>query len=146
MTALDHMSSTSGSSLQNGWHPHKNLTHTTAGLFNRKPAHDSAQRSQLAIGFAVCGEPGLRLSDRLAMPVSGDTLLRMIRAAGFEPPEAPVGWHRRLGPAQRTALRNEHVRSGAHRVSDPLARGIHSAGHEHIRESYIVLLFATRRK
>lgn len=46
-------------------------------------------KSQLAIGFAVGGEPGSRLSDRLAMPVSGDTLLRMIRAAGFEPPEAP---------------------------------------------------------
>jgi transposase len=45
--------------------------------------------SQLAIGFAVGGEPGSRLSNRLAMPVSGDTLLRMIRAAGFEPSEAP---------------------------------------------------------
>lgn len=45
--------------------------------------------SQLAIGFAVGGEPGSRLSDRLAMPVSGDTLLRMVRAAGFEPPQAP---------------------------------------------------------
>lgn len=45
--------------------------------------------NQMAIGFAVGGEPGSRLSDRLAMPVSGDTLLRMIRAAGFEPPEAP---------------------------------------------------------
>ncbi|MFD1980454.1 ISL3 family transposase [Mesorhizobium kowhaii] len=45
--------------------------------------------SQLAIGFAVGGEPGSRLSDRLAMPVSGDTLLRMIRAATFEPPQAP---------------------------------------------------------
>ncbi|WP_425484167.1 ISL3 family transposase [Allomesorhizobium camelthorni] len=45
--------------------------------------------SQLAIGFAVGGEPGSRLSDRLAMPASGDTLLRMIRAAGFEPPQAP---------------------------------------------------------
>ncbi|MER8950116.1 DUF5372 family protein [Mesorhizobium sp. M0809] len=45
--------------------------------------------SQLAIGFAAGGEPGSRLSDRLAMPASGDTLLRMIRAAGFEPPQAP---------------------------------------------------------
>ncbi|MER9939270.1 hypothetical protein [Mesorhizobium sp. M0088] len=45
--------------------------------------------SQLAIGFAAGGEPGSRLSDRLAMPVSGDTLLRMVRAAGFEPPQAP---------------------------------------------------------
>lgn len=45
--------------------------------------------SQLAIGFAVGGEPGSRLSHKLAMPVNGDTLLRMIRAAAFEPPEAP---------------------------------------------------------
>src|SRR3546814_3924555 len=35
--------------------------------------------SQRAIGFAPGGEPGSRLAHRLAMPVSGDTLLRMIR-------------------------------------------------------------------
>ncbi|WP_306280777.1 ISL3 family transposase [Mesorhizobium sp. Mes31] len=46
-------------------------------------------QSQLAIGFAVGGQPGFRLSCKLAMPVSGDTLLRMIRAAEFEPPKAP---------------------------------------------------------
>lgn len=46
-------------------------------------------QSQLAIGFAVGGEPGSRLSRKLAMPVSGDTLLRMIRAAKFEPPKPP---------------------------------------------------------
>ncbi|MCP3475467.1 transposase [Bradyrhizobium sp. CCGUVB1N3] len=45
--------------------------------------------SQLAIGFAVGGEPGARLSRRLAMPASGDTLLRMIRAAEFSSPGAP---------------------------------------------------------
>ncbi|UVK48268.1 ISL3 family transposase (plasmid) [Mesorhizobium sp. AR07] len=45
--------------------------------------------SQLVIGFAVGGESGSRLSRKLAMPVSGDTLLRMIRSAGFEPPDAP---------------------------------------------------------
>ena len=45
--------------------------------------------SQLAIGFAVGGEPGSRLANRLAMPASGDTLLQMIHAARFEPPEAP---------------------------------------------------------
>ena len=39
--------------------------------------------------MAAGGEPGSRLSHKLAMPVSGDTLLRMIRAAEFEPPEAP---------------------------------------------------------
>ncbi|WP_202949181.1 transposase family protein [Bradyrhizobium japonicum] len=47
--------------------------------------------SQLAIGFAVGGEPGARLSCKLAMPASGDTLLRMIRAAEFKSPEALVG-------------------------------------------------------
>jgi transposase len=41
----------------------------------------------MAIGFVVGGEPGSRLSGRLAMPVSGDTLLRMIRVASFEPAE-----------------------------------------------------------
>ncbi|MGY8681868.1 ISL3 family transposase [Bradyrhizobium sp. UFLA05-153] len=46
-------------------------------------------KSQLAIGFAVGGEPGARLSRRLAMPASGDTLLRMIRSAELRSPEAP---------------------------------------------------------
>jgi transposase len=46
-------------------------------------------QSQLAIGFAVGGEPGFRLSRKLAMPVSGDTLLRMIRVVAFAPPQAP---------------------------------------------------------
>ncbi|WP_245283969.1 ISL3 family transposase [Bradyrhizobium sp. Cp5.3] len=44
---------------------------------------------QLAIGFAVGGEPGARLSRKLGMPASGDTLLRMIRAAEFKSPEPP---------------------------------------------------------
>nr|WP_246756883.1 ISL3 family transposase [Bradyrhizobium neotropicale] len=36
---------------------------------------------QLAIGFALGGEPGSRLSHKLAMPVSSDTLLRMMHSA-----------------------------------------------------------------
>ena len=43
----------------------------------------------MAIGFATGGEPGSRLSHKLAMPVSGDTLLRMIKAAEFEPAQSP---------------------------------------------------------
>lgn len=46
-------------------------------------------QSQLAIGFATGGEPGSRLSHKLAMPVSGDTLLRMIKVAEFEPAQSP---------------------------------------------------------
>lgn len=44
---------------------------------------------QRHIGLAVGGEPGSRLSHRLAMPVSGDTLLRLIRSSRWEAPEAP---------------------------------------------------------
>ncbi len=35
---------------------------------------------QCHIGLALGGEPGSRLAARLSMPVSGDTLLRMVRA------------------------------------------------------------------
>lgn len=41
--------------------------------------------SQRVIGFAAGGAAGSRLAGRLAMPVSGETLLRMITAAEFEP-------------------------------------------------------------
>jgi transposase len=43
---------------------------------------------QRHIGFALGGGPGSRLAGRLAMPVSGDTLLRMIRSSAvvFSPP------------------------------------------------------------
>ncbi|WP_271566720.1 transposase family protein [Bradyrhizobium sp. CCBAU 11386] len=61
--------------------------------------------SQLAIGFAVGGEPGSRLSRKLAMPVSGDTL------AGFRCPDRRR--HRRLGLASWPAMWNDHLRSGA---------------------------------
>jgi transposase len=44
---------------------------------------------QRHIGLALGGEPGSRLADRLAMPVSGDTLLRLIRASALEPPAPP---------------------------------------------------------
>ena len=39
---------------------------------------------QQQIGLVLGGEPGSRLAGRLAMPVSGDTLLRLIRASGSE--------------------------------------------------------------
>ncbi len=43
---------------------------------------------QRHIGFALGGEPGSRLAARLAVPISGDTLLRMIRSSAivFSPP------------------------------------------------------------
>ncbi len=40
---------------------------------------------QRHIGFALGGEPGSRLAARLSMSASGDTLLRLVRAAELEP-------------------------------------------------------------
>jgi transposase len=62
----------------------------------RLPAAEPRQRRsgrlaiiQRCIGLGMGGEPGSRLAARLAMPVSGDTLLRLIRAAPLEPPPPP---------------------------------------------------------
>ena len=40
-------------------------------------------------GFALGGEPGSRLAARLSMPTSGDTLLRLVRAAELKPHSPP---------------------------------------------------------
>ena len=47
--------------------------------------HGTQQSPALALG----GAPGSRLADKLAMPVSGATLLRMIRAIVIEEPSTP---------------------------------------------------------
>jgi transposase len=39
------------------------------------------------LGLALGGEPGCRVAKRLAMPVSGDTMLRTVRRAAFPPPD-----------------------------------------------------------
>ena len=41
--------------------------------------------AQRAIGLTAGGAPGGRLSQKLAIPVSGDTLLRMVRSSACEP-------------------------------------------------------------
>ena len=64
---------------------------------------------QRHLGLALGGEPGSRLAVRLAMPVSGDTLLRLIRSG--EPPHHPsprvVGiddWSLRRGQSYGTIV------------------------------------------
>ena len=47
------------------------------------------REAQTSIGLALGGAPGSRLAGKLAMPVSGDTLLRLVRAAGAEPITPP---------------------------------------------------------
>lgn len=42
---------------------------------------------QQDLGLALGGEPGSRLAGRLAMPLSPDTLLRLIRAIALKPPK-----------------------------------------------------------
>lgn len=72
--------------------------------------------SQRAIGFAAGGAAGSRLAGRLAMPVSGETLLRMITAAEFEPEKAShvVGiddWAWRKSQRYGTIIINDLERS-----------------------------------
>jgi transposase len=45
--------------------------------------------AQTDIGMVLGGEPGARLSRRLAMPISGDTVLRLIRHRGIHPSPPP---------------------------------------------------------
>ncbi|HYQ92411.1 MAG TPA: ISL3 family transposase [Candidatus Competibacteraceae bacterium] len=45
--------------------------------------------AQRQIGLALGGEPGARLARQLAMPVSADTLLRLIQSASMPPGVAP---------------------------------------------------------
>lgn len=64
---------------------------------------------QRHVGFALGGEPGSRLAARLSMPASGDTLLRLVRAAELKPYSPPrvVGiddWAWRRGQRYRTIV------------------------------------------
>jgi len=64
---------------------------------------------QRHIGFVLGGEPGSRLTARLSMPASGDTLLRLVRAAELErhPPPRVVGiddWAWRRGQRYGTIV------------------------------------------
>ncbi|MCY1643155.1 ISL3 family transposase [Methylorubrum sp. SL192] len=60
------------------------------GLGARKARRsDRLAEAQTDIGMVLGGEPGARLSRRLAMPVSGDTVLRLIRRRGTVPSAPP---------------------------------------------------------
>lgn len=60
------------------------------GLGARKARRsDRLAEAQTDIGMVLGGEAGARLSRRLAMPVSGDTVLRLIRRRGTVPSPPP---------------------------------------------------------
>ncbi|WFU52053.1 transposase family protein [Sinorhizobium terangae] len=67
----------------------------------KRDAHPASAKANWRSASLSAAAPGSRLSHKLAMPVSGDTLLRMIRVAEVEPPEA------RAWSASMTGLAHE---------------------------------------
>lgn len=60
------------------------------GLSARKARRsDRSAEAQTDIGIVLGGEAGARLSRRLAMPVSGDTVLRLVRRRETVPSPPP---------------------------------------------------------
>ena len=81
-----------------------------AGLGSRRARRsERLAEAQTDIGMVLGGEPSARLSRRLAMPVSGDTVLRLIRRRGVvsSPPPRVVGiddWAWRRGQSYGTIV------------------------------------------
>jgi hypothetical protein len=78
-------------------------------------------QAQEAIAFALGGQAGSRLASKLQMPISGDTLLRMIRSTAVQSPlEGEVievdDWAKRRGRVYDTII----VDLEQHRVIDLL--------------------------
>jgi transposase len=66
-------------------------------------------QAQTAIAFALGGQAGSRLACKLRMPISGDTLLRMIRKTPMQSPVEPevIGvddWAQRRGRVYGTII------------------------------------------
>ncbi|MCF4124452.1 ISL3 family transposase [Methylobacterium sp. SyP6R] len=93
-----------------GQYPGRIFAEPVAGLGSRKARRSERwAETQTDIGMVLGGEPGARLSRRLAMPVSGDTVLRLIRRRGIASSPAPrvVGiddWAWRRGQSYGTIV------------------------------------------
>ena len=74
------------------------------------------------LGLALGGRPAASFARRLMLPVSNDTLLRVVRRRGCPPFAAPRDRYRRLGLAAQSAVRNNHLRPRAATTDHSLTR------------------------
>ena len=75
------------------------------------------------LGLALGGRPAASFARRLMLPVSNDTLLRVVRRRGCPPFAATErDRHRRLGMATQSAVRNNHLRPRAATTDHPVTR------------------------
>src|SRR5450759_493231 len=78
------------------------------------------------LGLALGGRPAAALAKRLMLPVSNDTLLRIVRRRARSDAGPLSVWHRRLGIPPKSSLWDDRLRSGA-----PTSRGAFARSGNH---------------
>ena len=87
------------------------------------------------LGLALGGRPAASFAKRLMLPVSNDTLLRVVRRRTAPSRSSDRCRHRRLGLSTQSPLRNDYLRSRAATDRDVVARSRGRYGSDLARRS-----------